>query len=48
VRGSGNGLSRGRDVILLPLGGGDGRGDQLLIDGEVGGAARRGWQVGGG
>jgi hypothetical protein len=34
----GGGLSRGRGVILLPLGGGDD--DLLLIDGEVGGAAR--------
>jgi hypothetical protein len=35
VRGSGGGLSRGHDVVLLPLGGGG----LLLIDGEVGGAA---------
>ncbi len=45
VRGSGGGLSRGRGVILLPLGGGGGL---LLIDGEVGGAARHDRQDGGG
>jgi hypothetical protein len=37
VRGSGGSLSRGRGVVLLPLGGGGGL---LLVDGEVGGAAR--------
>jgi hypothetical protein len=36
VRGSGGGLSRGRGVVLLPLGGGG----LLLVDGEVRGAAR--------
>jgi hypothetical protein len=40
VRGSGGGLSHGRGVILLPLGSGGGHSDLLLIDGEVGGAAR--------
>jgi hypothetical protein len=41
MRGSGGGLSRGRSVVLLPLGGGGSRdsGGLLLIDGEVGGAA---------
>jgi hypothetical protein len=49
VRGSGGGLSRGRGVVLLPLGGGrDGGGGLLLIDGEVGGAARHDRQDGGG
>jgi hypothetical protein len=51
VRGSGGGLSRGRGVVLLPLGGGgdrDGDGGLLLVDGEVGGAARHDRQDGGG
>jgi hypothetical protein len=51
VRGSGGGLSRGRGVVLLPLGyggGRDGDGGLLLIDGEVGGAARHDRQDGGG
>jgi hypothetical protein len=46
VRGSGSGLSHGRGVVLLPLGGGGG--GLLLIDGEVGGAARHDRQDGGG
>jgi hypothetical protein len=44
VRGSGGGLSHDRGVVLLPLGGGG----LLLIDGEVGGAARHDRQDGGG
>jgi hypothetical protein len=51
VRGSGGGLSRGRDVVLLPLGGSGGGshdGGLLLINGEVGGAARHDRQDGGG
>jgi hypothetical protein len=40
VRGSGGGLSRSRDVVLLPLGGGSRDGGLLLVDGEVGGAVR--------
>jgi hypothetical protein len=50
VRGSGGGLSRGRDVLLLPLGGGGGSrdGGLLLVDGEVGAAARHDRQDGGG
>jgi hypothetical protein len=47
VRGSGGGLSRGRGVVLLPLGG-DGGGGLLLVDGEVGGATRHDRQDGGG
>jgi hypothetical protein len=45
VRVSGGSLSRGRGVILLPLGGG---GDLLLVDGEVEGAAWYGRQDSGG
>jgi hypothetical protein len=41
----GGGLSCGRDVALLPLGG---DGGLLLVDGEVGGAARHDRQDGGG
>jgi hypothetical protein len=41
------GLSCGRDILLLPLRG-DGSGSLLLINGEVGGAARHGQQDGGG
>jgi hypothetical protein len=42
VCGSGGGLMRGRDVVLLPLGGSDG-GDLLPVDvGEVGVADRHG------
>jgi hypothetical protein len=49
VRGSGGGLSCGRCVVLLPLGGGGSRdGGLLLVDGEVGGAARHDRQDGGG
>jgi hypothetical protein len=49
VRGSGDSLSRGRGVILLPLGGGCSRDRGLfLVDGEVGGAARHDRQDGGG
>jgi hypothetical protein len=52
VRGSGDGLSRGRGVVLLPLGGSggdrDGDGGLLLVDGEVGGAVRHDRQDGGG
>jgi hypothetical protein len=50
VRDSGGGLSRGRSVVLLPLGGGGGSrdGGLLLVDGEVGGAARHDRQDGGG
>jgi hypothetical protein len=44
MHGSGGGLSRGRIVLLLPLGGGG----LLLVDGEVEGAARHGQQDGGG
>jgi hypothetical protein len=48
VRGSGDGLSH--DIILLPLsdGGGSHDGGLLLIDGEVGGAARHDRQDGDG
>jgi hypothetical protein len=46
VRGSGGGLSRGRGVVLLPLG--SGGGGLLLVDGEVGGVARHDRQDGGG
>jgi hypothetical protein len=46
MRGSYGGLSRGRDVLLLPLSGGDS--DLLLVDGEVGGYARHGRQDDGG
>jgi hypothetical protein len=43
VRGSDGGLSRGRGIVLLPIGGsGDDRGSLFLIDGEVGGAAQHG------
>jgi hypothetical protein len=45
VRGSGSGLSRGHDVLLLPLSGGSGL---LLVDREVGGVAWHGRQDGGG
>jgi hypothetical protein len=45
VHGSGGGLSHDRGVVLLPLGG---SGGLLLIDGEVGGAARNDRQDGGG
>jgi hypothetical protein len=50
VRGSGGGLSRGCGVILLPLGSGGGSrdGSLLLVNGEVGGAARHDRQHGGG
>jgi hypothetical protein len=51
VRGSGGGLSHGRGVLLLPLGGSGGRdggGSLLLVDGEVGGAARHDRQDSGG
>jgi hypothetical protein len=52
VRGSDGGLSRDRDIVLLPLscrgGGGGGGHSMLLIDGDVGGAARHGRQDGGG
>jgi hypothetical protein len=44
---SGDRLSHGRGIVLLPLGGG-GRGGLLLIDGEVGVAACHGRQDGGG
>jgi hypothetical protein len=47
VRGSGDGLSQGRGVILL-LSGSSGHGDLLLINGEGGGAARHSRQDGGG
>jgi hypothetical protein len=42
--------SRGRDVLLLPLGGGGGSrdGGLLLVDREVGAAARHDRQDGGG
>jgi hypothetical protein len=43
VRGSGGGLSCGRRIVLLPL-----SGNALLIDGDIGGAARHGWQDGDG
>jgi hypothetical protein len=46
MRGSGDGLSCSRDVILFPLS--SGGGDLLLINEEVGGAARQGRQDGGG
>jgi hypothetical protein len=42
VRSSTDGLSRGHGFVLLPLGGGDGNGGLLLVDEEVGGAARYG------
>jgi hypothetical protein len=43
MRGSGDGLSRGRNVIICPLGGGgDCGGGLLLIDGEVEGTAQHG------
>jgi hypothetical protein len=48
VHGRGGGLSRGRSVILLHLGGGGGRDGLLPIDREVGGAAQHGRQDGGG
>jgi hypothetical protein len=51
VRGGGYGLSRGRGIVLLPLGGGSGRGDGGLLPvngGEVGVAAQHGQQDGGG
>jgi hypothetical protein len=49
VRGSGRSLSHSRGVILLPLSGGGGHGDSLLlIDGEVGGATQHGRQDSGG
>jgi hypothetical protein len=40
LHGSGDGLSRGCSVIILPLSDSDGGGDLLLVDGEVEGAAR--------
>jgi hypothetical protein len=48
VRGSGDGLSQGRGVILLLLSGSSGHGDLLLINGEGGGAAQHSRQDGGG
>jgi hypothetical protein len=43
LRDSGGGLSCDRIILLLPLSGG---GNLLLVDGEVGGVARHGWQDG--
>jgi hypothetical protein len=46
VRSSGGGLSHSRGIVLLPLGvsgGRDGGDSLLLVDGEVGGAARHDW-----
>jgi hypothetical protein len=49
MRGSGDGLSRGRNVIICPLGGGGGYGGGLLlIDGEVEGTAQHGRHDSGG
>jgi hypothetical protein len=51
VHNSGGGLSRSRNIILLPLGGSSdhrGRGSLLLVDREVEGAARHGQQDDGG
>jgi hypothetical protein len=44
MRGSSSGLSRGRGIVLLPLGVGGSRGGRglLLIDGEVGVVGRHG------
>jgi hypothetical protein len=49
VHGSGGGLSRGHDVVLLPLGSSGGSSGLLPINGgEVGVAARHSRQDGGG